>query len=232
MIIVIRPHTTFALNRPESTDRIIQGDIIRIEKGVLPKAIVHNRNSIGAPLRAGVPVKLYLKAGATVVTRLGDFHTPSSLLVGGSNVTGRVDRSLPRAVVIGAVALVVLLGVPASMRASSCSATGNFFITIGAGSGELQLSADGSASMLLMMPNHLVSETELLPSLRLRGTYQTGGSGPGDCGFQLELTDPAGSKVIIIGRVAFQGSVLLFQAATVPSFGPGLGLRSDTLSGQ
>lgn len=62
VIIVIRPHTTFALNRPESTDRIIQGDIIRIEKGVLPKAIVHNRNSIGAPLRAGVPVKLYLKA--------------------------------------------------------------------------------------------------------------------------------------------------------------------------
>ena len=146
-------------------------------------------------------------------------------------MAGRVDRSLPRAVVIGAVALVVLLCVPASMRASSCSATGIFFITIGAGSGELHLSADGSASMALR-PNHLVSEIELLPSLSLRGTYRTGGSGRGDCGFQLELTDPAGSKVIIIGWVAFQGSVLLFQAATVPSFGPGLGLRSDTLSGQ
>lgn len=146
-------------------------------------------------------------------------------------MTGRVDRSFPPAVVIGAVALVVLLSVPTSMRASSCSATGIFLITIGAGSGELHLSADGSASMALR-PNHLISEIELLPSLSLRGTYQTGDGGLGHCAFQLELTDPAGSKVIIIGRVAFQGSVLLFQAATVPSFGPGLGLRSDTLSGQ
>lgn len=62
VIIVILPHTTFALNRPEPTDRIVQGDIIRIEKGVLPTTIVHTRNTIGAPLRAGVPVKLYLKA--------------------------------------------------------------------------------------------------------------------------------------------------------------------------
>lgn len=146
-------------------------------------------------------------------------------------MTGRVHRPSSPALAIGAVALVVLLSVPTPMRASSCSATGVFFITIGAGSGELHLSADGSASMALM-PNHLVSETELLPSLSLRGTYRTGDIGPGDCTFQLELTDPASSKVIIIGRVAFQGSVLLFQAATVPSFGPGLGLRSDTLSGQ
>jgi hypothetical protein len=117
------------------------------------------------------------------------------------------------------------------MRASSCSATGTFFFTIGAGSGELFLSAEGSASMALL-PGHVFSEVGLNALQSMTGTYRTGDIGLGDCTFQLELADPAGSKVIIIGRVAFQGSVLLFQAATVPSFGPGLALRSDTVTGQ
>ena len=47
---------------PYGDDRIVEGDIVRLEKGVLPQTIVHTRNTIGSPLQAGVPVKLYLKA--------------------------------------------------------------------------------------------------------------------------------------------------------------------------
>jgi hypothetical protein len=62
VILVIKPHATLSLHLPAPTDRIVQGDIVRLEKGVLPHTIVHTRNTMGAPLRAGVPVKLYLKA--------------------------------------------------------------------------------------------------------------------------------------------------------------------------
>jgi len=71
-----------------------------------------------------------------------------------------------------------------------------------------------------------------LPARTLRGTYRTGTIGDGVCVVLLDLTEADGSKVSISGVVAFQGSVLLFQIASVASFGPGLALRSDTLAGQ
>lgn len=62
VIVVIRPHATLPLHFPMPTDRVVQGDIVRLEKGALPLTILHTRNTMGAPVRAGVPVKLYLKA--------------------------------------------------------------------------------------------------------------------------------------------------------------------------
>lgn len=62
VIVVIKPHATLPLHLPIPADRVVQGDIVRLEKGPLPVTIVHTRNTMGAPVRAGVPVKLYLKA--------------------------------------------------------------------------------------------------------------------------------------------------------------------------
>lgn len=62
VIIVLRPHATFPLHVMMPTDRVVYGDVIRIEKGVLPHSIVHTRNTFITPLEAGVPRKLFLKA--------------------------------------------------------------------------------------------------------------------------------------------------------------------------
>jgi hypothetical protein len=60
VILVIKPHERYSLHLPATVDRIVLGDIVRIEKGVLPKMIVHTRNTFTLPLEAGVPVKLFL----------------------------------------------------------------------------------------------------------------------------------------------------------------------------
>lgn len=62
VVIVIKPRERYSLHRPATVDRIVQGDLVRIEKGVAPLVILHTRNSFSSPLEAGVPVKLYLKA--------------------------------------------------------------------------------------------------------------------------------------------------------------------------
>jgi len=62
VIVVIKPRERQSLNLPATVDRIIQGDLVRVEKGVPPIVIMHTRNTFGAPLEAGVPVRLYLKA--------------------------------------------------------------------------------------------------------------------------------------------------------------------------
>ena len=62
VIIVLKPHATFLLHLPTPTDRFVYGDILRIEKGVQPKVIVHKRTTFITPLHAGVPRKLFLKA--------------------------------------------------------------------------------------------------------------------------------------------------------------------------
>jgi hypothetical protein len=71
-----------------------------------------------------------------------------------------------------------------------------------------------------------------LPARTLTGTYRTGTIGDGVCVVLLDLTETDGSKVNISGVIAVQGSVLLFQIASVAGFGPGLALRSDMLIGQ
>lgn len=62
VIVVIKPRERQSLHLPATVDRIIQGDIVRTEKGGPPLVIVHTRNTFTAPLEAGVPVRLYLKA--------------------------------------------------------------------------------------------------------------------------------------------------------------------------
>ena len=62
VILVLKPHTTFDLHVSSPAERIVEGDIVRLEKGVVPQTIVHTPNTMVAPLRAGVPVKLFLKA--------------------------------------------------------------------------------------------------------------------------------------------------------------------------
>lgn len=62
VILVLKPHVTIPLHLLSPTERVVQGDIVRVEKGVLPHTIIHTRNTIGSPLPAGVPMKLFLKA--------------------------------------------------------------------------------------------------------------------------------------------------------------------------
>ena len=61
VILVLKPDAKYSLHIPATVDRIVQGDIVRLEKGTLPHTIVHTRSTMGSPLAAGVPVKLFLK---------------------------------------------------------------------------------------------------------------------------------------------------------------------------
>jgi len=61
VIVVLKPHGRHSLHVPAIVDRVVHGDIVRLEKGGLPTMIVHTRNTITSPLEADVPVTLYLK---------------------------------------------------------------------------------------------------------------------------------------------------------------------------
>ena len=61
VVIVIKPHGKYSLHMPATVDRVIEGDIVRVEKGVQPTMILQTRNTFTSPLEAGVPVRLYLK---------------------------------------------------------------------------------------------------------------------------------------------------------------------------
>jgi hypothetical protein len=62
VVIVIKPHQKYSLHMPATVDRIIEGDIVRIEKGVQPLMVIQTPNTFTSPIAAGIPVKLYLKA--------------------------------------------------------------------------------------------------------------------------------------------------------------------------
>ena len=62
VILALKPHATLPLHVPVPPERIVHGDVVRLEKGVVPLTIVHTPNTMVAPLQAGVPVKLFLKA--------------------------------------------------------------------------------------------------------------------------------------------------------------------------
>jgi hypothetical protein len=62
VILVLKPHERHSLHLPATIDRIVEGEIVHLEKGVLPKMIVHTRNTFTSGLEAGVPVKLFLMA--------------------------------------------------------------------------------------------------------------------------------------------------------------------------
>lgn len=62
VILVLEPQETFLLDVPIPGERTIHGTVLRIERGHVPQQIVNTPKTIVAPLRAGVPVKLYLKS--------------------------------------------------------------------------------------------------------------------------------------------------------------------------
>jgi hypothetical protein len=85
---------------------------------------------------------------------------------------------------------------------------------------------------MALVPGHSICPTCALAGRVLTGTYRIVANENGECTFTLQLSDPSGQPITITGVVAFQGLVLMFQAATDPSLGEGLALRSDTLRGQ
>lgn len=60
-IVTLIPNTNMALHKPETRDRIIPGLLKNIEKGTHPGTIIHRAHSMIMPLKANVPVKVFLK---------------------------------------------------------------------------------------------------------------------------------------------------------------------------
>jgi hypothetical protein len=61
-VVVFMPMAHQALNKMESSERVLSGWIEKQEKGLAaPSMIVHRPNTMTMPLEAGVPVRMYLK---------------------------------------------------------------------------------------------------------------------------------------------------------------------------
>jgi hypothetical protein len=60
-IVIYVPGMDMPLQIPERTERIIEGKVTKVEKGVEPNLIIQNANTMIMPLKEGVPVKLFLK---------------------------------------------------------------------------------------------------------------------------------------------------------------------------
>ena len=61
VILLVEPHSMHAFDVPARAERVVHGSVLRVDKGVVPQMIVHTPATIVAPLRAGVPAKLFLK---------------------------------------------------------------------------------------------------------------------------------------------------------------------------
>ena len=60
-IVIYVPEMDMPLHIPERTERIIEGQVTKVEKGVEPNLIIQNANTMISPLKEGIPVKLFLK---------------------------------------------------------------------------------------------------------------------------------------------------------------------------
>jgi hypothetical protein len=60
-VVILVPDTEMSLNSPKGYERTIAGNIREVVKGVHPKVIIHPANSMILPIKAGVPMKVYLK---------------------------------------------------------------------------------------------------------------------------------------------------------------------------
>ncbi len=60
-IVIYVPDKDMSLHIPETTERVIKGHVIKVEKGVEPNLIIFKADTITTPLEKGVPVKLFLK---------------------------------------------------------------------------------------------------------------------------------------------------------------------------
>ena len=136
--------------------------------------------------------------------------------------------------VIGVVAMLMVMLVRATdapAQPPDCVARGTFIFTLAGGFGRLDLLADGRAEMALV-PTHEACPQCLIGGRILSGTYRVPRLDDGRCYFTLNLVDPVPTprNVEVEGVVAFQGSVLMFDIATIPGLGAGLALRTDTLT--
>lgn len=61
VVLILEPDRTMALDVPAPVERVIRGRVLRLDRGVLPRTIVHTPHTLIAPLERGVPVKVYLK---------------------------------------------------------------------------------------------------------------------------------------------------------------------------
>jgi len=59
-IVIYEPSMDMPLDE-QGVERIIEGKIIKIEKGLEPNLIIHNASSFHTPLQNGVQIKLFLK---------------------------------------------------------------------------------------------------------------------------------------------------------------------------
>ena len=60
-IVIYVPDKDMSLHIPETTERVIEGHVIKVEKGVEPNLIIHKAGTITTPLEKDVPVRLFLK---------------------------------------------------------------------------------------------------------------------------------------------------------------------------
>ena len=60
-IVIYVPDMDMPLHRSETMERIIEGKVTKIEKGVEPNLIIHNAHTIIRPLKEGIPMRLFLK---------------------------------------------------------------------------------------------------------------------------------------------------------------------------
>ncbi|EDN68839.1 hypothetical protein BGP_0351 [Beggiatoa sp. PS] len=60
-IVIFLPEMDMPLHILETKERIIEGKVTEVEKGVEPNLIIQNANTMIMPLKEGVPVKLFLK---------------------------------------------------------------------------------------------------------------------------------------------------------------------------
>jgi hypothetical protein len=134
--------------------------------------------------------------------------------------------------VIGGAVLMFFLNVASPVLANSCSATGNFTLTLAGGFGLLFLSADGTVEMDLAL-GHNICEVCGMAGTVFHGTYRTIATDQG-CYFEMRLSNPPppARTDTIVGVVAFEGRQLLFLASTSPDFASGLALRNDALTGR
>jgi hypothetical protein len=62
VIVVFTPQINLGLHAVVPGEQVIPGSIVRVERGAVPQVIVNTPNTIVGPLKAGVPVKLFLKS--------------------------------------------------------------------------------------------------------------------------------------------------------------------------
>lgn len=61
VIVVFTPQINLPLQPVVPGEQVITGSMGRVEKGAAPQLIVNTPNTIVGPLKAGVPMKLFLK---------------------------------------------------------------------------------------------------------------------------------------------------------------------------